>query len=221
MMTRKRYILFPPYDLGLLENTCSGTWRDFFARMSSDGHTPSLYWMLVLPMIPFHANLVPTISFDYLDDISNFQFIACPFHFTAKIIPCFYPGHKCTLRPHHLRRFQHRRHRFHIPCTPANITSQRSLYILFCRLRILLQKGIGSHNKAGGAVAALSCAFFGKSLLDWVQFTILGESLDSQQFGVLGLGHQHTTGVDGVAIQHHTAAAAIPRAANQLCSVEM
>ena len=38
IMTRKRYILFPPRKLCLLQNAHKGSWRNLFTRMTGDPH---------------------------------------------------------------------------------------------------------------------------------------------------------------------------------------
>src|SRR5690242_18886785 len=86
---------------------------------------------------------------------------------------------------------------------------------------MLLQKGVGAHDKAGGAEAALSGPFFSKGFLDGVKRTILRQALDGQQFCAVSLCRQGATGVDGTAIQNDAAAAAIARATDQLCTFEM
>src|SRR5690348_14518457 len=79
MMTRKRYILFPPCELCLLENTHQGTWGNFFTRMSCDSHTTFLCLMFKLLVISLHLKQIPTVRFNYLNDFSNFHCFACPF----------------------------------------------------------------------------------------------------------------------------------------------
>ena len=86
---------------------------------------------------------------------------------------------------------------------------------------MLLQKGIGAHDEAGGAEPALSGPLLGKGILDGMERAILRQPLDGQQFSAVDLRCQRAAGVDGAAIENDAAAAAIARATDQLCSLEM
>jgi hypothetical protein len=80
---------------------------------------------------------------------------------------------------HQVRCSQYRGYWLDIPGTPANIASERGSYLFFVRVRMLLQKGIGSHNETRGAVSALSSALLGKRLLDGMELALLRQALNS------------------------------------------
>ncbi len=126
-----------------------------------------------------------------------------------------------VLRLHHFRRPQNRRHRFDIASTPANIACQCRLYLILCRVRMLPQKSIRPHDEARCAVATLRGSLLGKRFLDGVEVPVLCQPLDGKQVRAIRLCCKHAAGVDRAAVQDHTAAAAIARAANQFCSSQM
>src|SRR5260370_13197734 len=88
---------------------------------------------------------------------------------------------------HHFRCPQHRRHRFDIARTPANIACQCRLYLILCRLRMRLQKDIRPHDEARGAVATLRGSLLGKCFLDGVGFPVLCQSPVGEQAGATRL----------------------------------
>ena len=73
------------------------------------------------------------------------------------------------LRTHHLRRSQHRCDRFDVAGAAANIAPQSGAHVGLIGMWMLLQKGVGAHDEAGGTVSALRGSLLCKCFLNGMQ----------------------------------------------------
>ena len=79
---------------------------------------------------------------------------------------------------------------------------------------MFLQEGVGAHDEARRAVAALGRSLLGEGFLNGVQPLALRQPFDGQHLRSLGLRGQHAAGIDGAPVEHDAAAAAVAGPAN-------
>src|SRR5258708_4571870 len=83
-------------------------------------------------------------------------------------------------------------------------------------LRVLLQKCFGSNHEAWSAESALRGVVVHKCLLHRMQFVALHQRLDRRNRLARSLDSQHRAGVNGLAVNQHSARAALAAIADAL-----
>ena len=83
---------------------------------------------------------------------------------------------------------------------------------------IVVQQGIGGHQHARSAEAALQAMLFFEALLQWMQLAVLHQAFDGEHFAAIGLHGEHGAGLDRLAIEHHGAGAAMGGVAADVCA---
>ena len=74
---------------------------------------------------------------------------------------------------------------------------------------ILLEEVDGRHDHAGGAIAALEAVFFPEALLEGVQFRLICDALDREDFAAIGLDGEDRAGFRALAVDDDRASAAL------------
>src|SRR5215469_8694419 len=87
----------------------------------------------------------------------------------------------------------------------AEISFQAVPDLFGAGVRIALQDLRGRHDHARRAIAALQAVMLPESLLDGMQFAVLGQALDSGDRRAIGLCRQHGARFYRLAIDQHSA----------------
>src|SRR5437588_11240743 len=84
----------------------------------------------------------------------------------------------------------------------ANVALKGLANLGFARVGIVLEQLVGGHNHARGAETALEAMFLPEALLNGMQATFSGQSLDSGYFSTISLDCKHGAGFDSLIIEH-------------------
>ena len=76
------------------------------------------------------------------------------------------------------------------------------------RLGVTLQQGLGGHDHAGGAEAALEAVLLPEAFLERVHASGASNALDRLDAGAVGLDGEHRTALEGAPVHDHGAGAA-------------
>src|SRR5271156_1937276 len=82
-------------------------------------------------------------------------------------------------------------HNVLVPGTAAQISGNPPTNLLLTGVRVLAQQGIGRHQHARRAEAALETMLFLESLLQRMELTILHQSFHREHFAAIGLHGKH------------------------------
>src|SRR5260370_41299438 len=87
-----------------------------------------------------------------------------------------------------------------VPGTTAQVPGDAPANLFFRRIRILLKEGVGRHQHARRAVAALQSMLFFESCLQWMELAVLHQAFHGEQFAAIGLHCEHGAGFDGLSL---------------------
>src|SRR3954469_8992444 len=117
-----------------------------------------------------------------------------------------------------LGRVLHRLDDVLVPGATAQIALQSMPDLLLGRIRVAIQEGVGGHDHARCAVAALESVHLPKAHLDLVELAIFGDALDGRQFGAVGLDGEQGAALDRVAVHMDDAGATLAGVATDVCA---
>src|SRR5258708_23600342 len=96
-----------------------------------------------------------------------------------------------------------------IACAAADIALETLANLGFGRVGIILEQLIRGHNHTRSAEATLQAVLLPEALLDWMQATLGGQSLNSHHFRAVRLYSQHRTCLDRFTIDQYCASPAL------------
>src|SRR5262249_12784851 len=99
----------------------------------------------------------------------------------------------------------------------AGVPSNGFLDLLVARVRILPQQLQSGHQKARRTISALQAVAIRESLLQWMQLSVLLESLHGGNLGSIGLHREGRARLYRAAVEQHRAGSAIRRVASDVC----
>src|ERR1700682_3340523 len=112
----------------------------------------------------------------------------------------------------------HCRANAHVRTTAAKVATQSASQLLWCRMRMFVQKSLTSDYEARRAKAALLGIIINERLLHRMQLVAIHQSLDCRNRLPLRLEGQHGARVNGFAVHNDSAGAAACAIAHTLCT---
>src|SRR5215218_4008485 len=88
-----------------------------------------------------------------------------------------------------------------IGAAAAEVTGQPLVDLAEARVRVLVEQGLGGHDEAGRAEAALLGVVLDEGRLERMELGGPAEPLDGLDGPALGLDGEHGAGVDGLAVE--------------------
>src|SRR6185369_10307674 len=117
----------------------------------------------------------------------------------------------CTSLAHFLRGVLISFDDVYIAGAAAEIAGDGMTNLVVSRVGVFLQKSITRHQHTRRAVATLQAVFLVEAVLQWMQLAVLFESFDCQYRTSVRLHGECCARLDGFAVQHHCAGAAVDR----------
>src|SRR5215469_2083351 len=118
----------------------------------------------------------------------------------------YWSGSRCT---HLFSSILDSTHDVLIACAAADIALETFAYLVFSRVRVVLEQLIRGHNHPRRAEATLQTVFLPEAFLDRVQAALGGQSLNCGHFTAISLHRQHRARLDGIAIEQYCARPAL------------
>ena len=105
-----------------------------------------------------------------------------------------------------------------ISTAAAEVPTESVANLLRGRVRVLIQKGLGGHDKSRCTESALGTIVVHEGLLERKQFVASSERLDGGDRLILGFDGENRTGIHRLAVHEHSAGAALGPIAHPLGS---
>ncbi len=106
-----------------------------------------------------------------------------------------------SFSPHRGGRSHHGVNDPDVPCASAEIAGQRVGHLIAGRGWIAIQEGLGGHDHARGAIAALDGTAIYEGLLQGVQVVRAADSLDRRHMLASNPAHRRAAGADGASVK--------------------
>src|SRR5260370_13364781 len=90
-----------------------------------------------------------------------------------------------------------------IACAAADIALETFAYLVFSRVRVVLEQLIRGHNHPRRAEATLQAVLLPEAFLDRMQAALRSQSLNRGHFTAISLHRQHRARLDGIAVEQY------------------